>query len=813
MNVLLITQEPPLRNEEVVSGNAVRTRQIRSALESVGHRTDQVWLAGPNTDRSGVKASTFRNHDDLQGILLERKPDAVIVSYWELLGLLPHDNTVPVVLDYVAPRPLEELFESPSTVNASLRRLRNNLRRCDLVLVGNDLQRHLMINTLIESGFDLRKGDPLRVVPLGAEIASAPESSPEGEDWLFVSGGVSWPWREPGTYQAELARFTREHAPNVRLVHFGGGYRWHGGTAGAGIPAENVDAGGVEIRALESYQRFSQFLTQQAHVGVELAEWNIEREYSQSFRSLEFLRHGLPLLCNRYLPLAGLVEQFDAGWIVDDPGTLHSQMEQIISRPDEWKAKSRNARTLVTTALEPVQSVTPLLDWLESPARAERLDPEIMGRTRDPVLGIPPMRERLKRQFRLAKTVVTRKLLGAKAGTGVVFVTRGDLFPPDHGAAVRTLESARAIARRETRAGIVTDDRSRWFEVTEDGLHPRKYPFWTRLLSLPGPVTKLLHFSKDMPYSNSFLYLPLTDGSFFWRTLAVSRVVHAGVLQAEFPAYALPCIKAREVLGTSVVLVEHNVEYDRIRAQVPELSTEQYENLKAIEIDLCNRSDAVVCVSANDRQKLAEDGVHPDLLHTVPHGVDLEPYDSPEVVDVRTRFGIPDQCPVLVYHGTYSYPPNREALQIFADILLPGLQQKGLNCHLLAIGKDPPSSAPHPRIHLTGSVDHLAPWLKAADLSVVPLVDGGGTRMKIIDCFAASLPVVSTSKGIEGIPVEPGKQAVVLDDWGPFMSAIVDLWNNPEEAGKLAGAGRAMADQLDWDAAAGKYLSIYSALG
>jgi glycosyltransferase involved in cell wall biosynthesis len=266
-------------------------------------------------------------------------------------------------------------------------------------------------------------------------------------------------------------------------------------------------------------------------------------------------------------------------------------------------------------------------------------------------------------------------------------------------------------------------------------------------------------------------------------------------------------------LDASVVLVEHNVEYDRIRAQVPQLSPEQYENLKAIEIDLCNRSDAVVCVSANDRQKLAEDGVHPDLLHTVPHGVNLEPFDSPEVVDVRTRFGIPDQCPLLVYHGTYSYPPNREALQIFAEILLPGLEQKGLNCHLLAIGKDPPPSAPHPRIHLTGSVDQLAPWLKAADLSVVPLVDGGGTRMKIIDCFAASLPVVSTSKGIEGIPVEPGKQAIVLDDWDPFMSAIVDLWNNPEEASKLAGAGRALADHLDWDAAARKYLSIYSALG
>ena len=135
------------------------------------------------------------------------------------------------------------------------------------------------------------------------------------------------------------------------------------------------------------------------------------------------------------------------------------------------------------------------------------------------------------------------------------------------------------------------------------------------------------------------------------------------MLQAEFPAYALPCIKARETLNCTVVLVEHNVEYDRIKTQVDELSETQYENLKAIEIDLCNRSDAVVCVSDNDRQKLGEDGVYPDLLHTVPHGVDLAQFDSPSVVDARKKFNIPDGRPVLVYHGTYSYPPNREALQ------------------------------------------------------------------------------------------------------------------------------------------------------
>jgi len=75
---------------------------------------------------------------------------------------------------------------------------------------------------------------------------------------------------------------------------------------------------------------------------------------------------------------------------------------------------------------------------------------------------------------------------------------------------------------------------------------------------------------------------------------------------------------------------------------------------------------------------------------------------------------------VLVYHGTFSYPPNREALRLFAEVLLPGLELQGLSAHLLAVGKNPPAISPHPRIHLTGSAERVAPWLKSADLAVIP---------------------------------------------------------------------------------------------
>jgi hypothetical protein len=460
MKILLITQEPPLLNEEVVSGNAVRTMQIRSALESAGHHLVQVWLSGDPSrgpDKSGL---TFRNHDELQGILMKQEPAAIIVTYWELLGFLPHESSIPVVLDYVAPRTLEELYESPGTVRANLARLKNNLRRCDLVLVGNDMQRHLLINTMIDSGFDLRAYDPIRVVPLGAEPAEPPQSDPGRDGWLLVSGGVSWPWRKPGPWQAELENFAGANPSGFELVHFGGRYRWHDDEQGDGSPDPGDDKGPVQFRKLKPYRQYCDFLSQRAHVGVELAEWNIEREFSQSFRSLEFLRHGLPLLCNRYLPIARLVEKYDAGWTVDDPDSLRALLSHITSDPGRWSGKSANARKLVAEALRPDVSVRPLLNWLESPAKAPRLEPVIAGRLKKPVLGVPPLRERLRRQFGLARTVLLNRLFGQDGGPGIVFVTRGDLFPPDHGAAVRTVESARALARQGIRVGIVTDERS-----------------------------------------------------------------------------------------------------------------------------------------------------------------------------------------------------------------------------------------------------------------------------------------------------------------------------------------------------------------
>jgi len=816
MRLLMITLEPPLAPDAVATGNAIRTRQLESAFLHAGHTVRQVWQDRKNT----THPDAFHNRDKLQATIIRQRPDAIVVAFWELLALLPFNLQQPVIVDFVAPRPLEVLYENPELVGAELQRLQSNLSKCDLILTGNGAQRDLLWFTLLQAGFDLRGNEPILVVPLAAEPAGVPKSDPEVNGWTLVSGGVSWPWRESDEYWRAIQAMKEESAAeSLRLVLFGGQYRWHEGEPkkdGAKYESftrhQPLQGGsGHQTQTLAPYSHFSQFLLDSAHIGLEVAQPNIERKYSQSFRSLEFLRHGLPLICNDYLPISDLVKQYKAGWTINNPDEMTELLSHIMTRPEEWKIRSTNAGKLITEVLNPVAVAKPLLDWLESPVKATRL-PVLQQPAAEVVLGTPPLSQRLIRQARMLRTVGLRRIFRSPPGENVLIVTRSDLFPDDHGAAVKIVETARALSQHGRKVGIVSDDRKYWW-LFENGHKQRcRLPLWLRLFSLPRSLTRLMHMSKNLPESNAFLYLPLSDSSFFWHCLYVGRKLNAGVLQAEFPAYAKPCIEAREILKAPVVMVEHNVEYSRLKAQVAELSEEQFQNLKAIELDLCNRSDAVICVSDNDRQQLLNDGVKPELLNTIPHGFNPISYALPAKDGLRERYGLPGNAVLMAFHGTFSYPPNIDAIQVFAKILLPQLADANNPFHVIAIGRGSPSESPHPNIHFTGSVEEVGPWLKACDLAVIPLREGGGTRMKIIDCFAAGLPVISTSKGIEGIPVVNQQEAIIIDDWSKMINEIIGLSKSGERRAQLSTAALEFAEKMDWESITKRYLSIFSTL-
>jgi glycosyltransferase involved in cell wall biosynthesis len=87
---------------------------------------------------------------------------------------------------------------------------------------------------------------------------------------------------------------------------------------------------------------------------------------------------------------------------------------------------------------------------------------------------------------------------------------------------------------------------------------------------------------------------------------------------------------------------------------------------------------------------------------------------------------------------------------------------------------------------LLGYVGDLAPLYAAADVAVVPLRAGGGTRIKVLEAFAHRIPVVTTSTGIEGIAATAGEHAMVADGPAEFAAACHALLTTPELADRTA---------------------------
>ena len=143
-----------------------------------------------------------------------------------------------------------------------------------------------------------------------------------------------------------------------------------------------------------------------------------------------------------------------------------------------------------------------------------------------------------------------------------------------------------------------------------------------------------------------------------------------------------------------------------------------------------------------------------------------------------------NQVLTMLFVGTMGYFPNTDALLFFAEQIIPILRKKcRLPWHLRVVG-----TPPHPKwirrlkhfpeIYFSGFIKDLYPEYEAADIVIAPIRGGGGTRIKILEAFAHGVPVVSTSKGVEGLDVENGVHLFIEDDAGLFADTCIRLMND-----------------------------------
>jgi glycosyltransferase involved in cell wall biosynthesis len=83
-----------------------------------------------------------------------------------------------------------------------------------------------------------------------------------------------------------------------------------------------------------------------------------------------------------------------------------------------------------------------------------------------------------------------------------------------------------------------------------------------------------------------------------------------------------------------------------------------------------------------------------------------------------------------------------------------------------------------PQTVVTGRVTDMRPYLASASVVIVPLFQGGGTRLKILEAFAAGRPVVSTSKGAEGLKAEDRQHLLLRDSVEALVEGVSEIWTN-----------------------------------
>jgi glycosyltransferase involved in cell wall biosynthesis len=150
--------------------------------------------------------------------------------------------------------------------------------------------------------------------------------------------------------------------------------------------------------------------------------------------------------------------------------------------------------------------------------------------------------------------------------------------------------------------------------------------------------------------------------------------------------------------------------------------------------------------------------------------------------------------PTLTMIGTLHYPPNADAARLMARRILPEVRRVLPAAQLRLVGKLGPQVADladEPGVVATDVVDDLGPELRRADVAVVPIRFGSGTRIKILEAFAHRIPVVSTTIGAEGLDVEHGRELLLADDPEEFASACVRALVEPALRARLAAAGHA----------------------
>lgn len=266
---------------------------------------------------------------------------------------------------------------------------------------------------------------------------------------------------------------------------------------------------------------------------------------------------------------------------------------------------------------------------------------------------------------------------------------------------------------------------------------------------------------------------------------------YAGYLRQERQAGRLPHLPP-------VVLRAHNVEYriwETLAQGSRNILKKWYFNslaqrMQGFEKWLVRHVDAVAAITEEDIVRLRELGC-PAPVALVPAAVELSAFqpDPAVVPKPRTVFMI----------GSLNWLPNLEGLEWLLREVWPTIHAELPDLELHVAGTAPPAHLLAPRtdnVFIHGFVDSAAAFMRQYDLMLVPLLSGGGMRIKIIEGLALGKAILSTGLGAEGVAVRDGHDSVLRDGAAAWQQTLRDYYHGRLPVAAIGAAAAATAAEV-----------------
>ncbi|MBV8085354.1 MAG: glycosyltransferase [Chloroflexi bacterium] len=385
----------------------------------------------------------------------------------------------------------------------------------------------------------------------------------------------------------------------------------------------------------------------------------------------------------------------------------------------------------------------------------------------------------------------------------VLFLTPQLPYPPHQGAAIRNLNLIK-IASQRHEVAVYSFVRSAAEAAVADVL--REWACDVKTFAAPR---------RRLPQrAVQTIASPLPDMARRLHSLDLAQAVaavEADVVQAE----GIEMVQYLDWTSAHKVFDCHNAEWilqrrtcevdlRRGRPIGAAYSLVQWLKLRAYERAACQRADAVIAVSKEDRAALLD--LDPGLcIEVIPNGVDaafFKPLEHPKE-------------DAFLFTGVLDFRPNVDAVRWLTSEIWPLIRQQLPNAQLTLAGRAPIADIRRldgvDGIRVVASPPDIRPFFAESAVYLVPVRAGGGSRYKLLQALSMSLGVVSTTLGAEGIAARDGEHLRLADSPADVAAAAVELARDEAQRGRLGAAGRELVlASYDWPVLAPKLHEVYS---